>query len=88
MDLIYLFVDFNNKSEITNSSLIENIQIGQSSLERLVNIEINSKEDEFYNYLNMIVKILFEELKEVNDINGLDFVKKLLSFDIIHSIEE
>jgi len=38
MDLIYLFVDFNNKSETINSSLIENVQIGQSSLERLVNI--------------------------------------------------
>ena len=78
MDLIYLFVDFNNKSETINSSLIENVQIGQSSLERLVNIEINCKEDEFYNYLDMIVKILFEELKKINNANSLDFLKELL----------
>lgn len=71
MDLIYLFIDFNNDSKIINSFLIKNVNLGQTCLKRLVHIEIDSQNDEFIEDLDMIVKIIFEELKKGNNANKL-----------------
>ena len=79
MDLIYLFIDINNEAEIVNSSLIKDIKLSTYCLERLKNIEINSQDDNnFSEYLDMIVKIIFEEIKNVNNANQLEFVRRIL----------
>ena len=82
-DLVFLFVDFNDNSEIISSFLIKdiniNINIINSILQRLVNIEIDSTDDDFNSYLDMIIKIILDELKYGSNANKLDFIKKKLT---------
>ena len=69
MDLIYLFIDINNNCEVINNFILEDIKLSKTCLERIINIEVNSDKDNYLEYLNMIVTILFEELKNINNEN-------------------
>ena len=80
-DLIFLFVDFNDNCEIVESFLIKDIKLRNTYLKRLVDIELNSDDNDFNAYLDMIIKIIFEELNYGNYANKLDFLKNLLKND-------
>ena len=80
MDLIYLFVDINDNCEVINNYLIKNINLTKICLGDLKNIEINLQGDNYKGYLDMIVKIIFEDLKydNVNVPDKVIFLKEIL----------
>ena len=77
-DLIYLFVDIDINSELINNYLIRDIKLNKVCLESIKNIQLESQGDNFIDYLNMIVQIIFEEIKNKNNANKLTLLNEIL----------